>query len=66
MDYLVKNEKRNRYIRNLVSSLQGNTLVLFQYVEKHGTELKKLIEEKESKEKYSLYMVVWRRKKEKR
>ena len=36
MDYLVKNEKRNKYIRNLVSSLQGNTLVLFQYVEKHG------------------------------
>ena len=46
MDYLVKNEKRNKYIRNLVSSLQGNTLVLFQYVEKHGMELKKLIEEK--------------------
>ena len=46
MYYLVKNEKRNKYIRNLVSSLQGNTLVLFQYVEKHGMELKKLIEEK--------------------
>ena len=51
MDYLVKNEKRNRYIRNLVSSLQGNTLVLFQYVEKHGTELKKLIEEKNPERK---------------
>ena len=51
MDYLVKNEKRNKYIRNLVSSLQGNTLVLFQYVEKHGTELKKLIEEKNPERK---------------
>ena len=46
MDYLVKNEKRNKYIRNLVTGLQGNSLVLFQYVEKHGMELKKLIEEK--------------------
>ena len=46
MDYLVKSEKRNKYIRNLCLSLQGNTLCLFQYVEKHGMELKKLIEEK--------------------
>ena len=36
MDYLVSNEKRNMFITNLVSSLKGNTLVLFQYVEKHG------------------------------
>lgn len=36
MDYLVSNEKRNQFITNLVSSLKGNTLVLFQYVEKHG------------------------------
>lgn len=36
MDYLVSNELRNQFIVNLVSSLKGNTLVLFQYVEKHG------------------------------
>ncbi|BCU99093.1 MAG: hypothetical protein CM15mV25_0900 [uncultured marine virus] len=36
MDYLVRSEKRNKYIRNLASSLQGNTLCLFQYVEKHA------------------------------
>jgi superfamily II DNA or RNA helicase len=46
MDYLVSNEKRNKYIRNLCLSLQGNTLCLFQYVEKHGVLLKQLIEEK--------------------
>ena len=39
MDYLVSNEKRNHFIVNLVKSLKGNTLVLFQYVEKHGTVL---------------------------
>ena len=46
MDYLVSNEKRNKYIRNLCLSLQGNSLCLFQYVEKHGVILKQLIEEK--------------------
>ena len=46
MDFLVSNEKRNKYIRNLCLSLQGNSLCLFQYVEKHGEILKQLIEEK--------------------
>src|SRR5210317_887040 len=46
MDYIVSNEKRNKYIRNLCLSLPGNTLCLFQYVEKHGMLLKKLIEDK--------------------
>jgi len=46
MDYLVSNEKRNKYIRNLCLSLQGNSLCLFQYVEKHGEILKELIEDK--------------------
>ena len=46
MDYLVSNSKRNKYIRNLCLSLQGNSLCLFQYVEKHGEILKDLIEEK--------------------
>ena len=36
MDYLVSNDSRNDFICNLVYSLKGNTLVLFQYVEKHG------------------------------
>ena len=36
MDYLVSNDSRNEIICNLVYSLKGNTLVLFQYVEKHG------------------------------
>ena len=46
MDYLVRSEKRNKYIRNLASSLQGNTLCLFQYVEKHGKELYESIKTK--------------------
>lgn len=36
MDFIVRNPNRNRFIRNLALSLKGNTLLLFQYVEKHG------------------------------
>jgi len=46
MDFLVRNEKRNKYIKNLVTKLHGNTLCLFQYVEKHGKLLFNLIKEK--------------------
>jgi len=51
MDYLVSNTSRNKYIRNLCLSLQGNSLCLFQYVEKHGEILKKLIEDKAENKK---------------
>ena len=46
MDFLVSNELRNNYIRNLCLSLEGNTLCLFQYVEKHGMILKQMILDK--------------------
>jgi superfamily II DNA or RNA helicase len=36
MDFLTKSSIRNKFIQNLALSLQGNTLLLFQYVEKHG------------------------------
>jgi superfamily II DNA or RNA helicase len=36
IDFLVSNSKRNKFIRNLTLSLNGNTLVLYQLVEKHG------------------------------
>jgi len=37
IDYIVRNDARNRFIKNLALSLDnGNTLLLFQYVEKHG------------------------------
>lgn len=39
MDYLVSSQERNHFITNLVANLRGNTLVLFQYIEKHGQPL---------------------------
>ena len=46
MDYLVEHEGRNKFIRNLVCDLSGNTLVLFNYVERHGMPLFELINNK--------------------
>lgn len=42
-DYLIANSNRNMFITNLTRSIKGNTLVLFQYVEKHGKFLHEMI-----------------------
>jgi superfamily II DNA or RNA helicase len=46
IDFIVRNNKRNNFIRNLALDQKGNTLVLFQFVEKHGKVLFDLIESK--------------------
>ena len=46
MDFLVSHYPRNKFIRNLAVNSKGNTLVLFQYVEKHGKVLLDMIKEK--------------------
>jgi superfamily II DNA or RNA helicase len=43
LDFLVRNDSRNRFITNLALSLEGNNLLLFQFVEKHGKVLHELI-----------------------
>jgi superfamily II DNA or RNA helicase len=48
IEYIVSSRTRNEFIRNLTLSLEGNSLVLFNLVEKHGKQLYKLIEEKAS------------------
>ena len=39
VDLLVRDERRNKFIVDLTTHLKGNTLVLFQFVEKHGAVL---------------------------
>ena len=46
IDFIVRYEPRNRLIRNLALDQKGNTLVLFQFVEKHGKILYDLISTK--------------------
>ena len=43
MEYLVQHVGRNNLIKNLIKDINGNTLVLFNYIEKHGEPLYNLI-----------------------
>lgn len=51
IDYLVRSEARNNFISELVLHLQGNTLVLYQFVDKHGKVLHSIINNKISKDR---------------
>ena len=44
--FLCASESRNRFITNLAESLNGNTLVLYNYVDKHGRILYEQIKDK--------------------
>jgi superfamily II DNA or RNA helicase len=46
VDWLVSNPNRNKFLRNLTLSLNGNTLLLFQFVDKHGKLLYDMIRSK--------------------
>ena len=43
IDWIVTHPDRNEIIKNLTIAQEGNTLVLFQYVEKHGVVLHEMI-----------------------
>ena len=57
MDYLVSHQGRNHFITNLVGSLKGNTLVLFQYIEKHGQPLWEMFNPMVARNKGTLHYV---------
>lgn len=46
MNFIVSHEGRNNFIRDLSINLNGNSLILFTYVEKHGKILYDLLTEK--------------------
>ena len=45
LDFITRNPQRNKFIKNLALSLEGNTLILFQFVEKHGKELYEILKD---------------------
>jgi len=49
IDYLVTLPARNKFISNLTLSLEGNTLLLFQFVDKHGKILYDMIKNETDK-----------------
>ena len=56
IDYLVSSKSRQNFIRNLSLKLEGNTLVLFQLVEKHGKNLYEIIKEKAADDRKVFYI----------
>ena len=48
IDAIVGNKSRNEFIKKLVFTLPGNTLLLFRLVSKHGKELLKLLKDENS------------------
>ena len=46
IDYIISNKERNKFICNLALSLEGNTLLLFNFVEKHGDVLYEMLNTK--------------------
>lgn len=55
MLWLVHNQKRNKFITDLAHTLKGNTLILFQYVEKHGKVLYDLANKKDVKKVFFVH-----------
>ena len=55
MDYLTGCDSRNDFICNLTYHLNGNTLVLFQFVEKHGEVLFNMMYKKIPKKLHYVY-----------
>lgn len=56
LDYIVTNEKRNSFITNLTLDLDGNSLVLYNFVEKHGVPLFDMIKDRAHK-KRQIYFI---------
>jgi len=59
MDFLVTNPARNKFITNLCLDLKGNSLILFQFVEKHGKILYNMILEKTKDNPNRMIFFVW-------
>ena len=51
IDFLCQYEKRNKFIVNLALSLKGNTILLFNYVDKHGKVLYNMLLQAKTKRK---------------
>mgnify|MGYP001270005659 FL=1 len=56
VDLIVRDERRNKFIVNLTKHLKGNTLVLFQFVEKHGSVLHDMFINSVDKERKVFYI----------
>ena len=56
IDWIVTNPKRNEIIKNLTIAQEGNTLVLFQFVEKHGSVLYDMVKKAVDKDRQVFFV----------
>jgi len=56
LDFIVQYDPRNNFITNLALDQTGNTLVLFNYVEKHGKPLHSLLQTKIKEDRKLFYV----------
>ena len=56
LDFIVRYEPRNNFISNLALDQTGNTLILFNYVDKHGKPLHSLLQTKIQKDRKLFYV----------
>jgi superfamily II DNA or RNA helicase len=46
LDFIVRNPERLKFVVNLAGALKGNTLILFNFVEKHGKVIRDFLQKK--------------------
>lgn len=46
VNFIISSDVRNKFITNLANACVGNTLILFNYVDRHGSVLNELIQDK--------------------
>ena len=56
LDFIVRYEPRNNFISNLALDQKGNTLILFNYVDKHGKPLHNLLQTRMPKDRKLFYV----------
>ena len=54
LDTIIGYQKRNKFIANLADKIEGNTLTILRYIEKHANNLKDLYDAKNNKITYLL------------
>lgn len=55
IEYITSFEKRTKFIRNLALSLEGNTLILFRLVDKHGKHIYDSLANQEKRKVYFIH-----------
>ena len=55
INYILDHQKRNKFLKNLCKHLTGNTLILYTYVEKHGSVLSNIFSDIEDKEVFFIH-----------